>query len=103
MPVSAEAIMWLMSAQSVARNLVRGAVPNPVDGRSVTLPASRETLQQLALGLSGKAPPVRYEPESRPDAKFDAFPPRHTPAAVAMGFRHTGSLKGFSAATQSFE
>ncbi len=99
-PVSAEATLWLMSANGLVHNLVH-ALEAPAalisEPYALTLPAVRTSMGALALEIArqtGADPAlVRYEPVEALEAAFGRQPPLETPAADAAGFIHDGSLE----------
>jgi nucleoside-diphosphate-sugar epimerase len=105
-PVSPSGTLWLMSVQRVAANLIHaltldaGAIP---PSRTVTLPAQRLTMAQLADAVTawyGAAPgAVDYHPDAALEAAFASQPPLATPLAESIGFRHDGSTENLVATT----
>jgi len=98
-PVSAQATMWLMSVQQVARNLVHalfvegGRLPA---NRACTLPALQVPwagMVDAVLSRTGAAASlVSWAPDAALEAAFGAYPPLATPAADLAGFSHDGDL-----------
>jgi D-erythronate 2-dehydrogenase len=97
--VSPEAIMWWMSAQCCAQNLIHAAtMPITVASSRVTLlPALRATMREIVAGIaelygSDRLELIRYEPNEQVEAGFGRFPPMDSNAAETLGFHHDGSV-----------
>jgi nucleoside-diphosphate-sugar epimerase len=105
-PVSPAGAMWLMSAQCCAANLMHALTLDAASippSRTLTLPALRLTMAQLAdaVGAYYSAEPglVDYRPDADLEAAFAAQPPLATPLAESVGFRHDGSIENLVATT----
>lgn len=93
LPVSAAATMWLMSARTVADNLIHALMLPTVDGSAITLPALRVGAGELARALYADAALVTYHPDLDLERGFGAYPPLTTAIADGLGFRHEGTLE----------
>lgn len=100
MPVGAAATMWLMSARTVADNLVHALTLPTANGSAITLPALRVGAGELAEALYADAMLVTYRPYPDLERGFGAYPPLSTAIADRLGFRHDGTLKALVAAVQ---
>jgi D-erythronate 2-dehydrogenase len=98
-PVSPEAVMWWMSAQCCAQNLIHAAtMPIQPDSSRVTLlPALRATMREIVAGIaelygSDRLELIRYEPNEPVEAGFGRLPPMDSSAAEALGFQHDDTV-----------
>ncbi len=110
-PVSSEAVMWWMSAQCCAQNLIHAATmpagasygqeaTMPIQrgsSRVTLLPALRATMHEIVAGIAGlygsdRLELIRYELNEQVEAGFGRFPPMDSSAAEALGFHHDGSV-----------
>jgi nucleoside-diphosphate-sugar epimerase len=74
------------------------AMPVPSGARSWTLPALHASMRQLVQAIEqvyGQQARDKVSFTSNPalEANFGRYPPLHTPAADAAGFKHDGDLK----------
>ncbi|HEY2684830.1 MAG TPA: NAD-dependent epimerase/dehydratase family protein [Steroidobacteraceae bacterium] len=98
-PVAADATTWLMSVPRVVDNFLHAAaMPVPSGARSWTLPALHASMRQLVQAIEqvyGQQARDKVSFTSNPalEANFGRYPPLHTPAADAAGFKHDGDLK----------
>ncbi len=94
-PVSADATMWLMSAQQVAKN-IKHALFVSDSALSINLPALRvrfaDLVHQLARQLGQSPAIIRYDSDPAFEAAFGAQPALSTRMADSLGFCHDGSL-----------
>lgn len=98
LPVSAEGKAWWISVGACVDNLLHAAAVDTaqLDARRVVqMPALCLSMQAVidALGrVHPQAKPglVRHEPKAEVQRLFATYPPLHTPAALALGFRHDG-------------
>ncbi|MEJ8853226.1 NAD-dependent epimerase/dehydratase family protein [Variovorax robiniae] len=101
LPVSADGVAWWISARACVGNLVHAAEIRPelLDARrSYQMPVLRLTMDQVVQALAARygverAALVRYAPEPLVQRLFASYPPLHTPAAEALGFRHDGTVQ----------
>jgi len=99
-PVAAGSTTWLMSLPCVLDNLLHAASLSEAacrDSRIWTLPALRMSMAQLVEAIaevhgSEVLRRVSYGSNPELEANFGRYPPLHTPAAEAAGFRHDGDL-----------
>ncbi len=103
-PVSQGATMWMMSADSIARNIVHALGLN-AGGQILTLPALRvcfaDLVTEIALQTGSDVNLVTYQPDAALEAAFGAQPPLTTALADSLGFTHDSTLKALVAATLS--
>lgn len=97
LPVSPDATLWLMSLPCCIDNLLHAGVVRSHDPMTLTLPALRVSVADIVnvfdQRTDGQARSlVRYEPQPDIQAQFGSLPLLETPAALAAGFRHDGSL-----------
>ncbi|MFG6428985.1 NAD-dependent epimerase/dehydratase family protein [Roseateles sp. LYH14W] len=99
LPVSACGTAWWLSVQACVDNLLLAACLDTArlgPRRVVQVPALHLSMQQVIAALAricgpGREALVRFEPQAQVQRLFAGYPPLHTPAAHALGFRHDGS------------
>jgi nucleoside-diphosphate-sugar epimerase len=99
-PVSPDAAMWWMSVRCCVDNLLRAArLPaERLDaGRVWTLPVLHLTVAGIVAAAArqygmDRTELVRYRPDEALEAVFGRFPPLDAADALALGFRHDGSV-----------
>ena len=99
-PVSPEALMWWMSAQCCAQNLIHAAsIPSAqfTSSRVTLLPALYATMQDIVSGIAeifgaDRLELIRFDPDVQVEAGFGRFPPMDSSVAEALGFAHDGSV-----------
>lgn len=103
-PVSADAMMWLMSADCIAQNIIH-ALMTDATAQAVTLPALRvrfaDLVAEIARQTGNDGDRVSYAPDALLEAAFGKQPPLSTPTAERLGFRHDGSLSALVTAALS--
>lgn len=99
LPVSPQARMWWMSARCCAENLLHAAqIPlAPQEPRVFLLPALWASVEEVVaegarLFGSDREEAIRYRPDPDLEARFGRYPPLRAERALALGFRHDGSL-----------
>jgi len=99
-PVSPSGTVWLMSVRRCAENLIHALTLDSAalpPSRTLTLPAQRLTMAELAGAVAGacKVEPalVQYRPDAALEAAFAAQPALATPLAQRCGFKHDGSVE----------
>ncbi len=99
MPVSANATVWLTSAECAVGNIVRALTVDlkmAPENRAVTLPALRvrigDLVEEIALQTGASVKSVSYAPAGALESGFGALPPLFTPAAEGLGFSNDGAL-----------
>ncbi len=98
LPVTAEGRAWWISVHACVQNLLHAATMDTarLDARRVVLmPALHLPMQAVVDALLRAYPAarpelVRHEPQEAVQRLFASYPPLHTPAAEALGFRHDG-------------
>lgn len=95
-PVSATATGWWMSLPCCVDNLLHAATMNTAGAppsRTWQLPVLHLAMEQVVAALAHRyclqaRDLVSFAPDERIEALFGRYPPLHTPAALAAGFRH---------------
>jgi len=95
-PVGPDATAWLMSAGCCADNLIAAVDAPPNTPATMTLPAVRASMRDLAAAIAaatGQDPGlVAYAPDPALEAQFGRQPPLTAAAAEAAGLRSDGDL-----------
>ncbi len=96
-PVSAESVMWWMSAICCAQNFIHAATMPAPEHRVTLLPALRASVKEIVAGLAelygnDRLELVRYEANEQIEKAFGRFPPMFSGQAEALGFKHDGSV-----------
>lgn len=100
-PVSAEGTAWWMSVKCCVDNLLHAAVIPSQElslKRVFALPVLHLSLAEVIEGVNRYAgflspPKVQFQPNPALQSTFASYPPLSSPAALAMGFAHDGSLE----------
>lgn len=100
LPVGPQGTAWWISVQACVDNLLHAATLDdggPAAHRVLQMPALRVSIQDLVAALArhhgaDRASLVRYAPQEWVQRLFASYPPLHTPAAEALGFRHDGTV-----------
>lgn len=100
LPVGPQGTAWWISVQACVDNLLHAATLDdggPAAQRVLQMPALRVSIQDLVAALArhhgaDRASLVRYAPQEWVQRLFASYPPLHTPAAEALGFRHDGTV-----------
>ena len=103
-PVSADATMWLMSADKIAQNIIHALTLDDA-ALTLTLPALRvrfaDLVTEIARQTQSDAQLVSYSPDTALEAAFGKQPPLTTRQADGLGFQYDGSLSALVAAALS--
>jgi nucleoside-diphosphate-sugar epimerase len=99
LPVTADGTAWWLSLPACVDALLLAAsidIERLSPSRVVQMPALHLSMQQVIAALAracgpGREALVRCEPQTQVQRLFACYPPLHTPAAHALGFRHDGS------------
>jgi nucleoside-diphosphate-sugar epimerase len=99
-PVSADGAAWWISVGACVDNLLHAACMATAalgPRRMAQMPAQHLTVADVVAALAraygaDRSALVRYEPQALVQRLFASYPPLHTPAAEALGFRHDGSV-----------
>lgn len=102
LPVGAEGTAWWISVGACVDNLLHAAQLDPAGldpRRVVQMPALHLSMAEVVEALvrahgDDRRSLVSHAPQPHVQRLFAAYPPLHTPRALALGFRHDGSADG---------
>jgi D-erythronate 2-dehydrogenase len=100
LPVSADGTAWWISVGACVDNLLHAAVVDTAaldPGRVVQMPALHLTIEAVVDALvrehgESRRALLSHEPQEMVQRLFGSYPPLHTPRALALGFRHDGTV-----------
>lgn len=101
LPVTREGAAWWISVPSCVANLLLAAVVDPTlmhARRAYAMPALHLRVGEVVDALierygADRRALVRHAPDALVQRLFASYPPLHTPAAEALGFRHDGDVQ----------
>lgn len=100
LPVSSNAMLWLMSVEQVARCLAHGLAATEAvlpAGGAITLPSLRVRMEDLVTEICRQIAAdlalVTYRPDAAIEQGFGSQPPLRTRMAESLGFTHDGDLE----------